>query len=554
MIVVRGAIMINNKTILIGLDGAPWKLINSWIRRGLLPNLNQIASTGVFEPLKSVIPLSTPVCWSSIYTGKNPGKHGVFEFLTRKDKSYKLIPVNASHRKCQTYWEILSEHGYRSIIVNAPLTYPIIPFNGILVAGWGTPSTVVEKVYPPAIQDDLLETYPGFNMQPQIFFSLEHAKNYLNDLTRATDDTFHIASHLIRQEWNHFFVEFQTTDYVQHYFWSFMDEQHPRYGQNNFNLKQSIFSLYRLVDDYVGKLVRLCDSNTDIMIISDHGMDSLHSWIHLSQLLRSNGYLKYRNNLSTLLKRGLAFLGLDPVNAYKVVQKLRLEKLRTSTIQKAGYVKPPRLFLTEEDVDWYSTKAYTTSSAGCVFLNQKGREPSGTFTPNKVELEELVNQLRISRDPRTKEYLFSDVYTKEQLYHGPYLNDAPDVVVCPNPGYGLFQELPIGSSNVVTSSSWKTGDHTLDGIFISRGPRINKTSLNPSILDIAPTLYYLCNVPIPRDVDGRVLQDMIDENYLKENLIVFDDSSTLINADSEHQFSNEEETEMMDRLRDLGYI
>jgi predicted AlkP superfamily phosphohydrolase/phosphomutase len=548
---------LGERLFIIGLDGASWSSMSKWIKDDTLPHLSRLARSGFCGPLKSILPLSTPVCWSSIYTGKNPGKHGVFEFMTQKSNSYELTPVNSSHRKTRDFWEILGDSDLKSIVINAPLTYPVRPFNGTLISGWGTPDNAELYTHPREIRDYLKERIGQFNMQPVRFFSKEHPRDYLEDLERATLDTFKVASELIQEDWDLFFLVFQETDHVQHYFWAFMDENHPQYNPKNKEFRNAILDFFCRIDDYIGTLVDFCDDKTDIMIISDHGMESQHSWIHLNELLRVSGFLEYNKNISTRLKHFLGRLGFDPISVYEIIQRLRLDFLRKS-IQSGGQIKPPRFFLSEKDIDWSRTVAYTTSSAGCIFVNQRNREPQGIVESGadyEIQIQKLTDFLTNSQNPKDNTNFFSNIFQKNELFSGPFLNQAPDLVVLPKSGYGVFQDLPIGSHKVLTSSKWRSGDHGIWGTIILSGPRFKNADENKTrtILDIAPTILYLFNMLISRDMDGRVMTELVNDDYKKSHPILFSDSTASEEFQESH-LSKNEENEVLRRLRDLGYI
>ncbi len=132
----------------IGLDGAPWGLMNSWISEDRLPNLARLAKNGVMTPLSSTLPLGTAAAWSSIITGKNPANHGVFEFMTREKNGYDLVSVNSTHRYAEDLWELVSKTDRRVCVFNVPFTYPPRKVNGVLVSGLMTPNSAKDYTYP----------------------------------------------------------------------------------------------------------------------------------------------------------------------------------------------------------------------------------------------------------------------------------------------------------------------------------------------------------------------------------------------------------------------
>ena len=123
------------RVILVGVDGATQKILQPLIEQGKLPTFKRIQEEGVAGPLQSVTPPITPAAWSSFYTGKNPGKHGVFEFLYRKPNSYLKAPVNFTSIRAKKFWNYTDEAGLRTCLFNLPLLYPTQPVNGIAISG-----------------------------------------------------------------------------------------------------------------------------------------------------------------------------------------------------------------------------------------------------------------------------------------------------------------------------------------------------------------------------------------------------------------------------------
>src|ERR1051325_3108768 len=144
-----------NKLFVIGLDGASFNVLDPLIARGYLPNLAKLIEGGARASLETTFPPITAVAWSSFMTGKNPGKHGIFEFVMREQGSSRQLAVNASLRQGRAIWDILSAAGQRVIVHNFPCTYPPRPLNGLLIADFMTPRGRRDFTYPPALLDEL---------------------------------------------------------------------------------------------------------------------------------------------------------------------------------------------------------------------------------------------------------------------------------------------------------------------------------------------------------------------------------------------------------------
>src|SRR2546427_12747427 len=116
--------------------------------RGRLNNLHELAKRGVRGTLTStILPLSA-TAWNSLGTGKNPGKHGIYDFSRRVEGTYTQVPTTALDRGARTLWQYASDAGKRCCIVNVPLTYPPEPVNGIMISGFPYPESRKDYAIP----------------------------------------------------------------------------------------------------------------------------------------------------------------------------------------------------------------------------------------------------------------------------------------------------------------------------------------------------------------------------------------------------------------------
>ena len=129
-------------TLIIGWDGAPYDRIQKWVEEGDLPVLSKLVKNGCLGPLETT-PLTISSCaWTTMATGKNAGKHGVYDFFGSEfaEESYFRNPVNSLSRKGKTLWSLLSENGKRVGTANVPFTYPVEKVDGFMIGGMLSPS------------------------------------------------------------------------------------------------------------------------------------------------------------------------------------------------------------------------------------------------------------------------------------------------------------------------------------------------------------------------------------------------------------------------------
>ncbi|GAG67317.1 unnamed protein product [marine sediment metagenome] len=147
----------DRKVFAFGIDGATFDLISPWCRQGKLPNMSKLLGEAASGILQSTPEPNSAQAWSSFMTGLNPGNHGVYYFLQRKESSYDFEFTNAASRDGKTLWKIASELGKKCIVINVPLTYPPEEINGIMISGMDAPGTNSEFTYPQGIYDELVQ-------------------------------------------------------------------------------------------------------------------------------------------------------------------------------------------------------------------------------------------------------------------------------------------------------------------------------------------------------------------------------------------------------------
>jgi predicted AlkP superfamily phosphohydrolase/phosphomutase len=126
--------------VVIGWDGATWDLLEAWVRQGRLPNLARLMAAGAHGTLRSTpLPLS-PAAWSTIITGQNPGKHGVFDWFERRLGSYAVDYVHTGRVGAVPLWQYFNQGGRRIGIFCPPMLYPAVPLDGFMVSGMAAPN------------------------------------------------------------------------------------------------------------------------------------------------------------------------------------------------------------------------------------------------------------------------------------------------------------------------------------------------------------------------------------------------------------------------------
>jgi predicted AlkP superfamily phosphohydrolase/phosphomutase len=561
------------RVLILGLDGSTWDTLSGFARDGTMPNLASFLERGTSCDLVTMVPPVTATSWTSFFTGLNPGKHGVFEFLLRRKglsagavserNPFGEVPVNSRLRDGIPIWQLAGRAGLRSVVLGVPITYPPEKLNGIMVSGFLTPFGRRDFAYPPSALEDIEGRFGPYRLYHRQVYSKRGVERVLDELFEVLDFNVKVTRHMMRNtDWNLLFSHFWGTDRAQHELWHLLDESHPRHDRREgAKFGPRLKKFYAVLDDGLKDIVADA-GDADVLIVSDHGFGPIHRFLAFNVWLYERGYLKFRQDPATWLKKTAYGLGLTPVFFYRLSMALGLARLRLSggfhSRQKMQMLLD-RFFLSLSNVDWSRTKAYSRGNYGQIYVNLKGREPNGCVEPGD-EYERVRASIRKDllsfRDPVTGRKMFDRVYLREEIYSGPYVSEAADIVFLPadmrNKALGTLDFTSNRFSFPVYGNS---GDHRMEGIFLGLGPSFRRgTRLDArSILDVAPTVLYLLGLQVPRQMDGEVLADALLEERLARNPVKYADTELLGNAVG-GALSAEDSEDIRRRLEGIGYV
>jgi predicted AlkP superfamily phosphohydrolase/phosphomutase len=303
-------------------------------------------------------------------------------------------------------------------------------------------------------------------------------KTFMDDLYRAFDDRAQVILQRIdSKQWDLLVGVIESTDRVQHMMWRLMDPAHPMYDKAlAAKFGDAIERVYRRCDDFVGEVVSRVDPGTPLLIVSDHGFHSFRQSVNLNTWLVQEGFM--------------AIQGQQPG------EKTLKDLFGGGTFW--------------ENVDWTRTKAYAMG-LGQIYVNLQGREGHGIVPPSdSVAVQDaLVSRLLTMTDPNTGARMVDAVYKRDDIYKGPFLNNASELQIGLADGYRVSWQSTLGGSppGIVYPNMKKwSGDHgsydykQTSGTLISSRPLAGEPL---DIMDIAPTVLKYFGLPIPRDVDGK---------------------------------------------------
>jgi predicted AlkP superfamily phosphohydrolase/phosphomutase len=550
------------KVLVIGLDGVPLGPIRTWAGEGKLPTFQRLMGQGVVGELKSTIPPTSGPSWSSFMTGKNPGKTGIYDFLYRQEGTYIFPPVNASQRDGQALWRLLSDQGRSVGVVNVPMSYPVEEVNGYMISGWMTPYSAQDFSYPPDLWRTLRDEIGYYAIYPTETFAESRKESFF----KASDDLLDLRSSTIsylmdKYPTDFFMAVIFDTDRILHQLWHYMDPGHPwREHGDSEDKSGPVVRYFQRVDQKLGEIVGRVDEDTLVIILSDHGMGPAHNFIVLNNWLLDVGLLQVKRDPFRLIKRQLFRMGFTLRNVHRIADRLGLAKhAEYKGLYSMDYLMK-LVFLSFLDVDWSRSKAYSFGRhLGSIYLNVKGREPEGIIEPGR-EYEEVREQIieLASRfaDPRTGEPLIGEILKREDVYEGPYVERAPDLILRPRDDRNIFFGLADFGSNITVDTVYRySGMHRDYGLLVVSGKGVRKGGSveGAAIQDLAPTILYAMGCPVPQDMDGRVLTEVFTEDFRAQVPLVSGGEGSPREI-RESVYTKEAEEEIKERLRGLGYL
>ncbi len=541
----RGAV---KKLIFLGFDGLDPGVAERMMAEGKLPNFERLRKMGGYSRLRTTFPALSPVAWSTFATGVNPGRHNIFDFLNRDLRTYlpelssaKVTKTSVEmRRKSETFWKILGRHGISSTILRVPITFPPEEFNGRLLSAMCTPDLRgTQGTHSKFMQaEGLLEGPPGESLPfrshsgvleiqdqriswrqgeytPWIQLKFRSARGIVRFLPMADGSLYatpvqidpespalpishprYYAMYLAKllgtfstlgmAEDTHALNEgaidqaaflrqaadiqkereamyFSALDRLRHGVLACVFDTTDRVQHMCFGQTDVIERLYQDMDGIVARTLEAVDKDTAIYVLSDHGFCGFRRGVNLNTWLEREGYLALSG------ESGDYFAG----------------------------------------VDWSRTKAYTFGLGG-LYLNLKGREAQGIVDP--ADAAKLRTELcaRLSGFKDGADTAINDVWQSRNLYKGPYLEAAPDLIVGYAEGYRTSWAAAVGrvSADVFEENTkpW-CGDHCVDprlvpGVLFSNRPI---TATDPGIEDMAPTALKLFGVAPPSWMEGAPL-------------------------------------------------
>jgi predicted AlkP superfamily phosphohydrolase/phosphomutase len=571
--------------VVIGWDGATWDLLEAWVRQGKLPNLARMMAAGVSGRLRSTaLPLS-PAAWSTILTGQNPGKHGIFDWFERREGSYAVEYVHTGRLGAAPLWHYINQAGRRVGVFCPPMLYPAVPVEGFIVSGMAAPNPRSPGFsFPEGLLAQLESAAGPFQTAETGFYQYGREAEYLQAILDWLETQRRAIRFLVnRYPCDVYLLVFMQSDHAQHKFWRYLDADFPGYDSHrDAQFQDAILRVYQALDDFLGELLGIFGDQANILVLSDHGAGPTHGILFVNRWLQQQGWLCLKRTPGTWLKLALARSNLIPT-AGRLAARLGLGWL-ANLASKPARDRMVRAFLTLDDIDWKRTRAYARGAFGQIFVNLKGREPQGIVSPGQ-EYEELVAQvisgLGSLRHPESGAPLITRLHRRDEVFHGPFVERSADILFSIQDYlYQSSVSLGLESPGLLGKSEYQdSGSHRPEGILVMYGPEILAGAGLPeaSVADILPTLLALAGLPLPAGLDGRPLIEAFShdlQSRLRSPAGIIPEGQSSPGAGEladrlreaekatdgsgpgrvEPVLSHEELQQLEERLRNLGYL
>ena len=502
-------------TLLIGIDGGAWDVFDPLCNLGEMPNLANLRTRGVWGTLNALKPVTPAPAWATMLTGVNPGRHGILSEYRIGASS--TIPLGADgpliSRKdirLPLLWERLSDHGMTVGTVNMPLSYPVRPINGFAISGMFTPPQAQNWTHPTALAASLSDYIieldyckPGHRLEQR---DLPSPLTLMDDIMLMTERRGMHSLRLMRdQEWDVFSVVFTGVSHIFQYFWRYLrPEAASATRYLDIRVAEKLQKYFTLLDQILGALIKMAGEKSHILLYSTFGYKSAaRNLVHLNNWLLDLDILRLRNDQKRKRPHSLE----HSVFSQKLNDPAKrvLPAHARKAIQRYGNLT--------NAIDWDNTLAWSmpldANTAG-IFFHGSNRKPAGPVSPADASglRDFLMAQASALRIPGQGAPLITKIQTREELYQGPHVEFFPDIILTLAPDHTSVADL---GSTLITpihpTQRLSSGDRTDQGMFLAAGPQIlgHELAKAISLLDLAPTILHITNVPIPKIMEGQVI-------------------------------------------------
>jgi len=512
------------KTVVIGLDGGNWPLIDQWIDDGHLPNIARLRESGAWGVSRSHLPPVTCPNWKCYASGKNPGKLGVY-WWERIDTGARTMHLpDSTDFESPEIWDYLNDAGLGAGVINLPMSYPPREIDEFMIAG-GPRSREKNYTKPDDLEAEIERRF-GYRVHPEnVLTSNEDADaevEMVYDLLRTRMETARTL--LEERDLDFLHVTLFHLNVLQHYFWDGPETRRA----------------WEIVDEELEPFV---EGDHNVVLLSDHGCTEIDTVFYVNRWLEEKGYLATESSLTSRLYD----VGITQERIADLVRSVGLEKYIRPLVPRQiierfpsdeGVVREEKLSM----VDWENTTAIG-SGQGLLYV----------VAEDEAEREQIISSLADDIGAATRpsgEPIAREVFRREDLYDGDKVDLAPDLIFDQRPGVHTSEAM--GKENAMADPDGWRGENVPEGMVLFAGDGVEPGRIDQiGISDVAPTLLHWMGLPVPDDVDGSpVLEAFADGSDPASRPVETRESLGGPGEASRPDVGEEVE----DRLEDIGYL
>ena len=516
-------------TVVLGLDGAAFELIEDWIDSGDLPNLAKLTSEGAAMDMKSCLPPVTSPNWRCYASGVNPGKLGVFWWERVNRDTHSVEPISSSEQfDGGEYWDLLD--GNVSVI-NFPTGSPPSKVNGRFIAG-GPDCEQTEYTHPRYLEDQLRDEY-DYQVHPDNLSQLskdDQENDCVEEIHRLIEQRFQVLEDQLESgEYTLIHATIFYINVLQHFYWD----------------REVVRTAWEIIDEHIGRLLD-SDELDHLFVMSDHGSNRIEVEFNINTWLKEEGYLVRQTGANDLMKRvGITrervLPILDRLGARSLARRIVPDRVKSRVPDSEGRVKRG---VKGDLIDWEESTA-VASGQGPVYVL------ADPVSERRATRDELVEALDGIKDP-TGTPVVEAAKPAEAVYDGPYTDAGPDILLDQAPN--VYINGGIGSDQAFAEPDTWAGENKDTGLFVAHGPDVDPevTVEDMRITDIAPTLLALHDEPVPEAMDGTVRTELFAEGTeMSQRELQYDDIRWV---EAEREEASRTGDAVHSRLADLGYV
>lgn len=541
--------MKRGRVIVIGIDGGTLDLIEPWAEAGHLPTFRQLMSQGSWGALRSTFPPLTCPAWYAFSTGVNPGKLGMFNFFCMEPASYRVRMHSYDDlREWPELWDLLNARGYTCGIVNNPIAYPPRPISRYMVAGFRAPSIRHDYTWPPEMRERLDEIAGGYEIDAPVSNDSQDA---LDAALRVMAKRQKVFLHLLRHDPTDFFLGvFTGTDRVCHHFLN--------------RSAQEVLPLFKALDANLAAIWETLEPKDTLLIMSDHGFGPREDGFYINQWLVDQGYLRLKPGRDPFERLGLTVKRLRDIRDHCGLRDFAPAARALGFLNRflpfgtlEGEGQSILDLIKRNRVDWQETRAVAIPDG--IYLNTEDRPRGIVPLGEEVQAlrEEIRQKLRGVHCPDLGRCLRISTYAPEELYCGPHVDRAPDIL-------WSIEDWSWGTIwNIPKRGGWfgklDLAHHHPDGLFMAVGPGIAAgiRVTGAEIIDLAPTILRWMGVPVPVEMDGKALENIMLPEQGEPSCSPPGNEKRAQGYDLEPEIcssAEEGQSEVWERLQGLGYL